>query len=117
LSWKNERLGHSIPHMMLLLPASGIAGGLSQELPAGNSFKRQARRVEALAWQAVHDENVRALEPMPANDADHLATARMKMDRRSGSHCSDTRHYIAVSTGTGKTHLAIGVAVILTRAR
>jgi DNA replication protein DnaC len=32
------------------------------------------------------------------------------MDRRSDSQKSDTRHYVAVSTGTGKTHLAIAIA-------
>src|ERR1700680_4211806 len=31
-------------------------------------------------------------------------------DRRSDSQESDTRHYGAVSTGTGKTHLAIAIA-------
>jgi len=32
------------------------------------------------------------------------------MDSRSDSQESDTRHYVAVSTGTGKTHLAIAIA-------
>jgi DNA replication protein DnaC len=32
------------------------------------------------------------------------------MDRRSDSQEPDTRHYVAVSTGTGKTHLAIAIA-------
>ena len=32
------------------------------------------------------------------------------MDRRSNSQKSDTRHYVAVSSGTGKTHLAIAIA-------
>jgi hypothetical protein len=40
LSWKNESLGHPIPHMILPLPASGIAGSHSQEPPVGDAFKR-----------------------------------------------------------------------------
>ena len=39
------------------------------------------------------------------------------MDRRSDSQKSDTRHYVAVSRGTGKTHLAIAVAAAVIRAR
>ena len=33
------------------------------------------------------------------------------MDRRSDSQKSDTRHYVAVSTGTGKSHIATALGV------
>jgi hypothetical protein len=33
------------------------------------------------------------------------------MDRRSDSQESDTRHYVAVSSGTGKTHPALGLGL------
>jgi DNA replication protein DnaC len=38
------------------------------------------------------------------------------MDRRSDSQASDTRHYGAVSSGTGKTHLAIAITANVVRA-
>ena len=33
------------------------------------------------------------------------------MDRRSDSQKSDTRHYVAVSSGTGKTHVCLGLGL------
>ena len=33
------------------------------------------------------------------------------MDRRSDSQKSDTRHYVAVSSGTGKTHIGLGLGL------
>ena len=64
-----------------------------------------------------HDENLRALKAMRANNGHRLAATRMKWIEDPNSQKSDTRHYVAVSTGTGKTHLAIAVAAAVIRAR
>ena len=58
-----------------------------------------------------HDENLRALKAMRANNGHRLAATRMKWIEDPNSQKSDTRHYVAVSPGTGKSHIATALGV------
>ena len=60
----------------------------------------------------LDDKDLGALKAMTPHKKGHLTKARMKPIMDSYLEGSDTRQYVAASTGTGKTHvcLALGLA-------
>jgi IstB-like ATP binding protein len=82
--------------------------------PSVGAFTALAHNTQCLMGTARRQYTARRKRPRLESDAcerwrpsRHSADER---DRRSDSQESDTRHYGAVSSGTGKTHLAIAIA-------
>ena len=58
-----------------------------------------------------HDQMILAGEPLAVHDLHHLPGTEDGTDRGSAPRTPDTRHCDAVSTGTGKTHIGLGLGL------
>ena len=83
---------------------AGQANGAPPSPPSSNGvYAPRSRRAAARRKSPRLESDACEQWPPSRRNAD-------EMDRRSDSQKSDTRHYVAVSSGTGKTHLAIAIA-------
>ena len=60
--------------------------------------------------ELMDDEHVSTLETLTPNDNHGRPHTAGETDNESARRRPDTRQYVAASTGTGKTHLAIAIA-------